>query len=46
MDEKEVEELVAAAAATEAAPEPWAEMDDKEVEELVQQIDCIGSPSP
>ncbi|XP_066371711.1 putative heat stress transcription factor A-6a [Miscanthus floridulus] len=41
-----VEELVAAAAATEAAPEPWTEMDEKEVEELVQQIDCIGSPSP
>ena len=31
----EVDELVAAAAATEAAAEPWAEMDEKEVEELV-----------
>jgi len=33
----EVEELVAAAAATEAA-EPWAEMDEKEVEELVAAV--------
>ncbi|OEL22477.1 putative heat stress transcription factor A-6a [Dichanthelium oligosanthes] len=35
----EVEELVAAAAAVEAA-EPWEEMGDEEVEELVQQIGC------
>ncbi|PVH47658.1 hypothetical protein PAHAL_4G108500 [Panicum hallii] len=41
----EVEELVAAAAAAEAA-EPWEEMGDEEVEELVQQIGCLGSPSP
>nr|TKW22774.1 hypothetical protein SEVIR_4G250200v2 [Setaria viridis] len=41
----EVEELVAAAAAAEVA-EPWEEMGDEEVEELVQQIGCLGSPSP
>ncbi|XP_039845357.1 putative heat stress transcription factor A-6a [Panicum virgatum] len=40
-----VEELVAAAAAAEAA-EPWGEMGDEEVEELVQQIGYLGSPSP
>ncbi|CAN6207453.1 unnamed protein product [Urochloa humidicola] len=43
----EVEELVAAAAAAEAAAaEPSEEMGDEEVEELVQQIGCLGSPSP
>ena len=36
----EVEELVIEAA------EPWEEMGDEEVEELVQQIGCLGSPSP
>ncbi|RLN12900.1 hypothetical protein C2845_PM09G16390 [Panicum miliaceum] len=41
----EVEELVAAAATAEA-PEPWEEMGDEEVEDLVQQIGCLGSPSP
>ena len=41
----EVEELVAAAAASEVA-EPWEEMGDEEVEELVQQIGCLSSPSP
>ncbi|CAN6221035.1 unnamed protein product [Urochloa humidicola] len=38
----EVEELVSAV----EAAEPWEEMDDEEVEELVQQIGCLGSPSP
>ncbi|CAN6207452.1 unnamed protein product [Urochloa humidicola] len=42
----EVEELVAAAAAAAEAAEPWEEMGDEEVEELVQQIGCLGSPSP
>ncbi|CAL5048316.1 unnamed protein product [Urochloa decumbens] len=38
----EVEELVAAV----EAAEPWEEMGDLEVDELVQQIGCLGSPSP
>ncbi|GJM98151.1 hypothetical protein PR202_ga15133 [Eleusine coracana subsp. coracana] len=37
----EVEELLAA---TEAV-EPWVEMGDEEVQELVQQIDCLASPT-
>ncbi|CAL5039044.1 unnamed protein product [Urochloa decumbens] len=38
----EVEELVAAV----EAAQPWEEMGDLEVDELVQQIGCLGSPSP
>jgi heat shock transcription factor, other eukaryote len=37
----EVEELLTATTAV----EPWEEMGDEEVQELVQQIDCLGSPT-
>uniref|UniRef100_A0A0D3GHY3 HSF-type DNA-binding domain-containing protein n=1 Tax=Oryza barthii TaxID=65489 RepID=A0A0D3GHY3_9ORYZ len=43
----EVDQLVAAAAAANTASEaePWEEMGEEEVQELVQQIDCLASPS-
>uniref|UniRef100_I1Q344 HSF-type DNA-binding domain-containing protein n=2 Tax=Oryza glaberrima TaxID=4538 RepID=I1Q344_ORYGL len=42
----EVDQLVAAAAANTASEaEPWEEMGEEEVQELVQQIDCLASPS-
>uniref|UniRef100_A0A0E0LCR8 HSF-type DNA-binding domain-containing protein n=1 Tax=Oryza punctata TaxID=4537 RepID=A0A0E0LCR8_ORYPU len=45
----EVDQLVASAAADMAPAaseaEPWEEMGEEEVQELVQQIDCLASPS-
>ncbi|KAF0901822.1 hypothetical protein E2562_006455 [Oryza meyeriana var. granulata] len=47
----EVDELVASTTAgadmapTASEPEPWEEMGEEEVHELVQQIDCLASPS-
>lgn len=41
----EVEDLLAATTAAEAAAEPWEELGEQEVQELVQQIDCLGSPT-
>lgn len=44
----EVDQLVASASAaadTASEAEPWEEMGEEEVQELVQQIDCLASPS-
>uniref|UniRef100_A0A0D9WRB3 HSF-type DNA-binding domain-containing protein n=1 Tax=Leersia perrieri TaxID=77586 RepID=A0A0D9WRB3_9ORYZ len=40
-EQAEIDDLVASAAEV----EPWEEMDEEEVEDLVQQIDCLASPS-